>query len=161
MKKFTLCIVIFVLAVLPVSSQEEEVRASVGLAMVLNLLPGFGLGSFIQGDCVGGFAQLGAELSAVGIYGIIFYSFFWTIAGQPSLLMEHEAFTTVLAITGTGIFYASKVFGFIRPIRYAAHKKTKLQDERVRISFVPSIAPDWSSQRLAVGVGLTVKFAVE
>ena len=58
MKKELFSLVIFLIILLPVSGQEGEPRIGFGWAMLLNLLPGFGFGSFVQGDTEFGIARI-------------------------------------------------------------------------------------------------------
>lgn len=100
------------------------------LPAVLNTLPGYGVGSFIQDDMIGGVISLSADLVALGFYiatvGRVGY-----LVGTSFLPMDRtkdlEAANLFLT-TGLLISLANRVFGVVRPIYYAKGWNNKLED---------------------------------
>ncbi|MDR2602871.1 MAG: P13 family porin [Spirochaetaceae bacterium] len=79
-------------------------------AFTLNLLLGFGIGSFVQGDGSGGLAALFGE------------------AGSLALILSSPRTGVVFAYIGLGGFLAMRIFELIRPFSYA---------NKFYVSFVP------------------------
>ena len=151
----------FLVILLPVSGQESESRTGIGMAVFLNLLPGFGLGSFMQGDRVGGTIQLTADLVGGGcsIGGTI-----WALgmaSGAIPWSKEGSILSGVLALAGEVIFLASKVYGIAQPIEYAFDKLAEHKREEISFSFTPSITHPADRRGVSVGMELVVRYELE
>lgn len=96
---------------------------------IVNILFGFGVGSFAQGDMFGGVIGLGGDFCGVGciIVGIssLYYPTIGLALEDPSsqraqdFRNQIQTWNTV-AIVGGVIYGVSKLFGIIRPFWYAA-----------------------------------------
>ena len=76
------------------------------LAAILNYIPAFGLGSFLQGDTMGGFIQLGLEGAGLAIIII-------TALSNPYLDIFYIGFATGILLMGGGV-----IFGVVRALLY-------------------------------------------
>jgi hypothetical protein len=106
------------------------------LAFGLNLVVGFGVGSFVQGDTIGGVIGLTTEAASFGIliYGILNprieeHEF---NLGWPTYLSYTETTASISRLVWVGIagMTASRVFQLYRPFSYA---------RRMNIAFVPAL----------------------
>jgi hypothetical protein len=123
---------LFLLISVSIPSFADEVN--VGTAIFLNTLPGLGLGSYIQGDPLGGTILLVADIGSMGcvtLGGIVAFGAitWWVLTlGQtdidPALDFCAGLFTIGLWTLAIG-FPLSKVFGIIRPLWFAAEQKGK------------------------------------
>jgi hypothetical protein len=152
MKKVILCIVIFVLVVLPLSGQDEvSCWNSIG-PILLNQFPGFGVGSFVQGDPIGGCIQLIGETSGY-VMAVFAFGMMW---------VDYSPYVEALGTVGVCLVIGARyIWGIIRPIWFVAELNAKLQQGKVTFGVVPSIEPCADHQGLNVGMGLTVKCVVE
>jgi hypothetical protein len=102
-----------------------------GTAFLLNLLPGFGVGSFYQGDKVGGTLACFGDLIGLSFYYAASYN------------MDNSSnsdLTGVLFYLGFGILSFSRIFELIRPWVYSNDYNRKLEDSlRVAVRFMPYI----------------------
>lgn len=105
------------------------------LAAAGNLFFGFGIGSFIQGDTLGGFVGLGGD-----VVGGIFFILPWTgLYGNANI-------AGVSLIGGLAILTASRIFQSARPFWY---------DFNGRLSLITSAR---NNGELAYGIAYTLKF---
>ena len=120
------------------------------LPLVGNLVLGFGIGSFIQGDTKGGLDLLLNSVGAWGIYGIGYgleyaaiYSGSTSIAGS------------VMIIGGAAYLVVNLVRGITVPVNYAKKYNSALQSA---LSPGLSISPliDADHKQLALGMAITV-----
>jgi hypothetical protein len=142
----------------PLTTAQEPLKPKSAVwPVVLNLVPGFGVGSFVEGDRLGGFVCLGGDIAGVGLCGTGIVMFYVGIAGaaagQASAAiftlghaeadtseMESMAVTGLyLAIAGGCVWICSKVFGIIRPICYA--KKYNSEHSIEEASLIPVLRP--------------------
>ncbi|GHV76691.1 hypothetical protein AGMMS49942_15120 [Spirochaetia bacterium] len=81
-------------------------------AFLLNLFPGFGTGSYIQGDLVGGIIGTVGEIAGVGIFvgGIIMNGGIDMSAGNAGSLM---------VLGGGALWVGTKIFESIKPFTYS------------------------------------------
>ncbi|MFI3257030.1 MAG: P13 family porin [Spirochaetales bacterium] len=114
----------------------ERNKTETTVPFLVNLFLGYSVGSFIQGDIVGG--AIGLGLDVVG--GCLFMTGMMTsmmFPFLPLILFDEEAtetFGTVLSIgsilykVGGGLFLVSKIFQLIRPRAYASKFNTELKE---------------------------------
>lgn len=106
-------------------------KKTVALPLILNIFPGLGLGSFIQGDPLGGFIGLGGEVLGVGLMttgvvwgmvavGGVVLTEIWT-GGQANSSLDPGAAAAIsaLVISGSVIWTGTRIFEIIRPITFA------------------------------------------
>jgi hypothetical protein len=108
-----------------------------GAAIFFNFCPGFGVGSFIQGDTRWGWALAVGDAIAYGFYGA---AMFTSVLGDESKPMtsSEERKENALAFTGMGILVLSRVVGIIRPIKYYHRLKER---EGAVLGVLPTLAP--------------------
>jgi hypothetical protein len=158
MKKILLCIVFSLVILLPASGQEKETRIGFGWAVLLNLLPGFGLGSFIQGDVFSGGSQLVLEGCGWG------WCFYWGYkARQTEKTYGSETGWGEAMIAGVGLYavIAGYLYGLFAPPYYAWKYHREQQSQKVSIRAAPSITPSADHQAFDVGIELTARYALE
>ncbi len=98
---------------------EAERSVPVLLPVALNVVPGLGIGSFVQGDGVGGLIGLGGELTGLGLIGA---GYLFTAAGVFTAFADEGAFLKagiLMFAGGVTTFSVTKVFEIVRPIVYA------------------------------------------
>lgn len=163
--------------------QKEELYAAFektkGTAIGMNWLPGFGSGSFVQGDGLGG--GLGVAFDTVAIVGIgggLVVDLVGVViailvdglgnaiaAGGSSSSEQSKSAADPFLICGTGamiggavLWLGNKIFGTVRPISFAKNYNRDLKsalglDEQVEsISFVPIVDPLTGSYGLSTQI---------
>jgi len=172
MKKivFTLLVLFLVLSVgnIWADSNSLDTPKNATLPVILNILPGFGLGSFIQGDMGGGFIGLGGEVAGVGLFG---YGLSYAIAAGLSTVIENiltlgaagSGSTSQEVVTagwcmvgGLAIYTGTKIFEIIRPISFA-RKYNKSHGLVADIMFV--LEPASISSDIPIEPGLALKLS--
>lgn len=121
MKRLIFAIILFTVAGTAFSDSEppkkqfflvEKSRQSSTLPIVFNILPGFGIGSYLQGDIQSGNIMLvGDTLAAAMIAG-----------GGLSYYSSHNEsiIEPVVCLSIGGLLYLGmKIFGFIEPVKYS------------------------------------------
>ena len=125
MKKVVLCMVILVGVAHPAAGELElePPRIGVGAAILLNTLPGFGLGSLLQGDVVG---ILQIPLDVLG----------WSCALESyDLATAHRnhfmaAFLSDFLLGSAGVFlFFGRFMGVLRPIEYVTKRRQSFKRE--------------------------------
>lgn len=125
-----------------------------GTAIGMNWLPGFGSGSFVQGDVLGGSLGVAfdtvALVSEVGGLGVGFVGFLVAAFSAGTAKEEIDKFfgwAAGLMIGGGVLWIGNKIFGTIRPISFAKNYNKDLKaalglDDGVEsISFAPIVDP--------------------
>lgn len=141
------------------ASVLEEAN-NVGKAIFLNLLPGFGTGSYVQGDSFGGImGTTFSVVTATGLVGLggtfamdVFVSFFAGIGGQKAVDQATAQLTPWLwgfGITaGVGLL-ANIVWGIIRPLNYRDSVNASYGNT---VAVLPVVTPN------AVGLSAVVRY---
>jgi hypothetical protein len=145
MKKIVLCAAIALVLLVPMSAQEREQRISAGLAEFLNLVPGFGLGSFLQHDACGGVTELLVEGFGVGTL-IAFYL-------EPS----EDAFPNMVG--GLVLLTGGFAYGLLRPFFYA--RTLARRGNTVVMNISPAIAPSAGRRKFDIAIGLRLRLDLE
>jgi hypothetical protein len=165
MKKVIPCIVISMLILARASADEPQQPKRPGGPVALNVLVGFGLGSFILGDPFGGTIQGVSELVAgvmllpamfeVGedVLSFLLFPFF----GTPSI----SDASYYLLEAGMVVLLAARIFGIVRPILYAARHNAELQGPKVTVGIIPKVEPCAYRVSSTLGIRLELTFAVE
>lgn len=136
------------------------------LPVILNILPGFGLGSFIQGDLGGGFIGLGGEVVGVGLAG---YGLSYAVAvGIGTIIanmlgstdnssMSQEMVTAGWCMLGGfAIYSGTKIFEIIRPLSFA-RKYNKSHGLVTDVKVI--LGPATVSSDIAFEPGLALRFS--
>jgi hypothetical protein len=107
-------------------------------AFFVNLFPGFGIGSYIQGDLVGGIIGTVGESIGAGVLagGIIIAGGFDISSGGPGPIMT---------IAGGALFIGTKIFSLIKPFTYS---------NKLNFGMAPALSPD-GKIGLTAAVGFT------
>jgi hypothetical protein len=147
MKKAILFVVISLLIIVPVSGRETEQQIWVGWAMLFNVVPGFGLGSFLQGDWLCGYIQLAADVIGIGLFVYSGVTAYQSFMGDPAAILSGVAF-----------MFSSRVYGFCRPICY---KVATSQRNEVSFSAVPSIEPRADRWGYDIGIEFAVRYELD
>jgi hypothetical protein len=163
-KKFILFVALSLLVLHPASGEEDDkyksdlITLNMLLSIGLNLSLGLGLGSFAQGDWLGGIIQLTGE--AVG-FGIVFRCVIETARPrEPG--KEIPAWVDPLGNAAACLVVGARgIWGILRPIRYAALKRAKLIGEKVTFDIAPSITPTADHRGLDFGMRFALRFALD
>jgi hypothetical protein len=124
----------------------------VGLPITLNIIPGFGLGSFIQGDTTGGLIGLGG--CALG--EILYYAGYLT---YYQAVLDWNGYGTAPTdgmgtyLLGGAILTGTLVFGIVRPITFA---KKYNRDHGFAVNVLPTIASTSMEGKVAATPGALV-----
>ncbi len=136
-----------------------------GTAIGMNWLPGFGSGSFVQGDVLGGSLGVTFDTIAlvseagglcVGFVGILVAAFSGGMAEEQ--IDELFGWAAGLMIGGGVLWIGNKIFGTIRPINFAKNYNKDLKaalglEEKVEsVSFLPIVDPVTSNYGLATQI---------
>ena len=167
MKTFFLCVAVSVLILCPVAGEElQESQNPIGPvgAVLLNTLVGFGLGSFIQGDHLGGGIQCVTELVAGALvlpaffeamYGVL--AFITFPFGLPVISDTSVNLLTV----GMVVLFGARLFGIARPLCYAVNHSAASGGGRIVVRVDPSIEPCSGRDPRTVTVRLAATLALE
>ncbi len=104
------------------------------LPLVLNIVPGFGLGSFIMQDPAGGLVGLGGEIVGIGLF---VYGFGYIIAEAAAVGIvkaltlgygeaEMSSAGGYFMVGGLIVWGATKIFEIVRPFWFASRYNSKL-----------------------------------
>lgn len=127
-------------------------RKSAGLPVLLNIIPGLGVGSFVEGDTLGGLLILGGGALA------------WTLVIGGAIASTDAVALNPNATTGYGEIWAGLltgagigIFGIVRPITFA----NKWNDEHgfASLDVLPTLTPTSSSGAAAVAPGAVLKLS--
>jgi hypothetical protein len=154
MRKAVLCAVIAVTSWLPVSAEEAAPRVDVGVAVVLNLLPGFGLGSALQGD-----TRYARIQGAVDIVGLLWLSVALSV-GQMNAF-EDEWVMVAYAAPTIAAFTCSAAIGVIRAVWYDRHDRDAGQREPVSFEVAPIPAASAGHYDSGFGVRFELRYALD
>ena len=104
-------------------SLYESKKTSGTVPFVVNLLLGCGIGSYIQGDTLGGTISLCADL---GGYGLIIGGMTTAATGIVKNSESSATAGTTAIIAGSIMLVANKIFTCIRPFTYASGYNARL-----------------------------------
>lgn len=156
-----LCVAI--LAVHAESSPPSPKRAA--LPVALNLIPGLGIGSFVQGDLHGGIIGLGGEVigGGVAVYGLgyayanvlgaVFVGAFGGDTGEEASRVRTGL---TLMCVGGAVWVVTKVYEIVRPISYA--RDYNAEHDFAKASFAPVLVPTSRDGSLSPGLVLSLSF---
>jgi hypothetical protein len=161
MKKLILCVVVSLLFLHPASGQEgakfqsDLITLNMLISIGLNLSVGFGIGSFIQGDWLGGIIQLTGE--TVG-WCIVGWYIIEAVAKQREPGEEIPAWFDLLGNAAACLAVGARgIWGVLRPIRYAALKRALLNGQRITFDIAPATTPSADSGGFDFGVEFSLR----
>ena len=114
----------------------ENNKSNAMIPAAVNLLLGAGIGSYIQGDKVGGTISLLADLAGYGMYLIGYVN---TAIADDSTQVEKNV---AMAVSGLLVILANKVYSCVRPFSYAESYNKRLSNALYGgpvVALVPSI----------------------
>jgi hypothetical protein len=127
------------------------------LPVILNILPGIGIGSFVQGDPLGGVIEDGAGLVFGGmIYGYanLIGAIFSGMTGKvDSRIDEGLSASVYLVIGGAVLWTGTKVFEIARPIAFA--RRYNEEHGLARATLSPTLVPTGASGIDSLAPGLS------
>jgi hypothetical protein len=125
MKRLVLLVVLLLVLSSAVWAMDPVLGTVVGIA--LNIVPGFGVGSFVQGDSVGGIVGLIGDSVGVGLI-VVGEVIALGSVGSGSVEGALSGFGTgyILIIAGAIIYGGVEIFGIIRPIAFGAKQGKKV-----------------------------------
>jgi hypothetical protein len=159
------------LASMAFAQDEAEKPKKAGWPVFLNIIPGFGVGSFSQKDSLGGSICLGGDLAGVGLItfgavevlvgttGAITGGFFGALLGTKTDTTKEERMVSqgaTLALIGSAVGLGTKIFGIIRPITYAHHYNN---EHGLAISVSPTILPTSEEGKDSLSPGLSLQLS--
>jgi hypothetical protein len=114
----------------------ESNKQSSTLPFILNLLIGFGIGSYVQGDSTGGTIALAGDIVSLALlYG-----------GYGQALSAAYNYSSYTGTEGTGLMVvgvigmiATRVFELIRPFSFASDYNKKLSNALLDVAVIPII----------------------
>jgi hypothetical protein len=139
MKTLMLFVGLFLLVSLPARGEGDGPRTCVAAAVVLNVVPGFGLGSLLQGDTTGFAILRSADLvhTALLVAGYV-----WAVGimlDQFEWREEQEVWAGVLVGSWVTVLLASKAYGVVRPFWFASHEPGEPRGNGVSFAVTPII----------------------
>ena len=141
-------------AVIP---QPTASPKSAVLPVLLNIIPGLGIGSFVEGDTLGGLVCLGG--TALGWTLVVSGSLTYTVAVANALTTFSTPPTNGLGtvmlgiVVGTGTF----VYGIVRPITYA--NKYNQDHSFAALDIQPTLTTTSSNGATYIAPGAVVKLS--
>ncbi len=145
----------------------------IAIPFVLNTFLGFGIGSFVQGDNLGGGIGLGLDLLAFGVGGV--GAAYWFVSGVtlvPSIINDVSGSNTptlddsirygqiagYLFLSYAVIYVGSKVFQMVRPWTYASAYNDDLKNilgvRDIAFNAFPLLDIETGSPQVAVSVAI-------
>jgi hypothetical protein len=155
MKKTVFCAMIALVARNPLWGQDAP-RNSVCAAMLLNIIPGFGVGSFGQGDVQSGRVQLIADVIGWGwLAG-------WIIAANAGDPFDFIAggLKVMVGLLGVVPIICSGINGLLAPPAYYRQQMEKQESDAISIRVAPSIIPSANRRGFDVGIKLALVVAL-
>jgi len=128
------------------------------LPIILNIIPGFGIGSFVLGDVWGGVIGVAGELTGIGLIiagAVFFYYDLVNITLNALVGNRKEDISTgfIMALCGGILYGGTKIFGIIKPICFAdEYNKRNPADGTKQLSL--SVGPFFSSPADGRGIPL-------
>jgi hypothetical protein len=110
------------------SAKAEKAEERKWMAFALNALLGVGIGSYAQGDILGGVIGTVGELGGICLFYVPYFG-----AISDGQLTESELETMLpMMLGGAAILLGTRIFEFIRPFTFASKMK------RLNVAMVPS-----------------------
>ena len=152
MKKVLLTALVFLAVVVPVSADDEWPLWTAVVPVALNISVGFGVGSFVVGDCAGGWGGLAGE--AIGLtMGYL---------GYVAVLGGGGGLTEALIYAGLGLFLGARfVWGILRPLWFVSERNARLRQGNLTFDFSPVLATCSGRHGHYPGIGLSVSVALQ
>lgn len=130
-------------------------KKDIVVPVVFNILVGMGVGSFAQGDTLGGVIGLTGELTGMICSFVNFIMAYqitmWELPVAMATMTNYNEVNgrlqlhNTLFVSGIVLFAATKIFEIVRPITYAAdynkNVKTALMSREHPVAFQPYVAP--------------------
>jgi hypothetical protein len=113
----------------------ESNKQNTSIPLVLNLLLGCGIGSFVQGDTLGGTIGLAMDILST----TLFYSGYMQAMVVATSWYSDGTEGSDLMLIGAGMMIGSKISQIMRPFQYAKEYNKKLSSALMSISMVPVI----------------------
>jgi hypothetical protein len=114
-------------------------------AFLVNVVAGAGIGSYIQGDILGGTVGLAGELGGIGLVWWGYFSIFDFSTGE---FKEDDRLGIWLVLGGTAVLLGTRVFEFIRPWVYGRNRN-------YAFNFAPSVD---TNGNLIYAASLNIKY---
>jgi len=114
----------------------ESNKKSSTVPFVVNLLVGFGIGSYIQGDTTGGNIALAGDLGSIGLF---YGGYAKALSAVYSSSPYDDTEGSGMMVAGMIGLLMTRVFELIRPFSYATDYNMKLSNALMNISMVPVI----------------------
>ncbi len=124
------------------------------LPFVINLLVGYGIGSFIQGDAKSGYTALVADIIGIGLYSVGYVQVY---TASLDGVIPDEGIT--LALLGAGLLLGSRIYQCIKPFSYAKEYNRRLHTSllgKADLSVSPVITV--ANNQMALGMVGRVSF---
>jgi hypothetical protein len=105
---------------------------NIGIPFAINLLAGFGVGSYVQGDTIGGTIQLSGQiLGLAAMITIANMTDIFTVddiaPGNDPYTRETKNINYAIFTTGLILFCGSRIYGYISPFIYGNIYNNKLK----------------------------------
>lgn len=147
-------------------SQNEKImlinehEKSATLPFVVNLLVGAGIGSYIQGDTLGGTIGLvGETVGLCAITGGYLMTVYDALNSTTTDgVYELDPTGTIVIVAGAAIWAGARIFELIRPFTYTSSYNKKLNSavySAPQMAFVPYSA---DGEALGLAMATTIKF---
>ncbi len=137
----------------------QELELSPGGPVFLNIIPGFGLGSFVRGDKQGGWIQFAGNAMGLSLaFGGI--ALFGNNSTDPNTWDARANLAYNMALMGALLNFTAQIYGIVRAVRYtrASNKKLKklLTDESLSFEFSPLLESTPDQNR--AGIQFSLRF---
>ncbi|HEQ71035.1 MAG TPA: P13 family porin [Spirochaetia bacterium] len=150
MKTVLICLFMLLLTTVPLLAEQnefltDEKEKEFVLPLLLNFLPGFGIGSYLQGDTTGGTILLIGDIVGYGLLGTAFLcvlgSIFWGAVTFQFQDWYNLSAPEWMVVIGGSIFVVSKLFGIIRPIWFGVEYNENLKRKKAAVDVSPVVEP--------------------
>ena len=125
----------------------ESKKQSPTLPFVVNLLVGYGIGSFVQGDTTGGIIALLGDVVSSGVLYSGYEKASTAIANASSDGSEGSA----LMLVGAVGLLAFRIFELTRPFSFASDYNTRLSKALMSVAMVPVVTQNKDLHMRLVG----------
>jgi hypothetical protein len=137
--------------------------------LIGNILLGYGVGSFAQGDTFGGVTGIAGELSgiicfAAGIFSIGYpTSLLATNPTNRQEILSQVQGSTAAMIIGASVYGLTKIFEIIRPFWFAADYDKNLvmsKPGELHFAFDPYVVPAMTGDKVEMRFGLNLSAGI-
>lgn len=139
------------------SAPASDLRPKKTWPLWLNLAPGFGVGSFVQGDTAGGVVGLIGCIAGDVLFYAGYMPYYLSIIDDPYGDASIDSDSLSLMVAGEAILIGTSIYGIFRPISYA--RRWNREHGFASIDVAPTLSMTSSSGGAAMAPGAVIRLS--